>query len=275
MKLAARQSTLRLLNSKHAPYRWHPALIDAALDLNLRFEKLEDLVASKAFKTRAEALGVWFPSLKNLGPQDLLDPTKTSNDSFLAKTIRKACPIITTQGGARWEEMLEFARYQFLVLVAAFKPGQIENGSVRLFGFAPYLRKRMAFALRDQARVVWRDSGNLEVHSEISDPQQAITRRVEVTEAVSLAVRTRKDAELLWFVVGCGGNFGECAPFLGFSKASAHRQMSTIIQRIAANLGQIDTVEDTARCVRELGRCLSPDDLKRCLHTGLRIRGLA
>ncbi len=275
-QLATRRINTRILRSSQAIYRWHPALIDAALASSQGFQTLEDLVASTEFQLRCQAIAARYLSLRAIlsgSRVALLDPMQTCTEPFLFSTLRKACPDLDPSQTFLWPHLFEFLRYRYLADVNRFLPGLVENGRVIIYWFFNFQRKRLTLFARAEYQRLRRAADRTEsldiVDQPWREPGEPDCSLEPIREALLPSIQSREDACLVWLTVACGAGLAECAEVYGCSLATIQRRVAVVICRFARNyVGDEKRAlnVDVTRCRNELASAIPPEALSAWLQ---------
>jgi hypothetical protein len=237
-RLDRRRRILTLLNQ--AVFRWHPALVDAALEHSSIPDDLKSLVASKEFQDRCKETLARMPSLASrLG--DLLNPRFESLEPFYRSVLRRAVAGWTLTAEQR-EELFERIRFEHLRHVHSYMPGAIApDGEVHFYGFKAYLEQRVPYIaaahFRKMLSVARRHESFNEKLDFLPEPQTKIRfDKSAVSEAILQTVTSSYDAELLWFCVSRNATLEQCSEHLGWSGAKVHGDLARIFEGIGRRL---------------------------------------
>lgn len=260
--LTRRQVTLETLRVSGALYRWHPLLVDAALDLSCSFHNLNALTGDPRFLDAVDRLRTLAPSLAQaLGENvvgSLRDNSLPLEGPFLQAMRRKVLArmkLVIDGNRLLADEIEECARLEYLRLASRFLPGRIEaDGTVRTFGFKAFLEMQMSYKLRDVVRQCMAAFGRNEYVEDLdqrliapSDQSATPDASVVILRAIRNALRSQREVELLGAFLKENGALAEFAANDGSSAGKIRREIEAIFLRAAGELTGEGTPMGTPR----------------------------
>jgi len=249
--LARRQTTLQTLRSSGALFLWHPLLVDAALDLQTGFERLEPLVQAPSFTQAVEQISCRAPSLAEaLGDEMtrcLLNTSRSLAEPFLRAMRRKTLArmkLTVHTNRLLSDEIDEQLHFEFLRMADRFIPGAVgPDGIVRTFGFKAFLEMQLPYKLRDIARRCMADFSRNDYPDDLdqrlvalSHPAPSSDMASAVRRAIRDAVRSPREARLLEAFIRENGELAEFTAVEVCSAGKVRRDLEGIFSRAAASL---------------------------------------
>jgi hypothetical protein len=251
--LNRRQTTLETLRSSGALFHWHPAVVDAALDLAQAFHDLDSLVRDVEFLGAVRRLCMLIPSLaKSIGEDAgtaLRTPKLAMERPFLEGIRRKVearMKLVVSANRVLADEIQERVRFEYLRMISRYLPGRITpDGSVRTYGFKALLETQLPYKVRDVIRRCVADFGHndpddhLDQQLTTSEHSIGITdSTAEIVRALKKAIRSPREAELLKAFISEDGALAEFAERYGTSAAKIRRGIEAIFARAAMELAE-------------------------------------
>ncbi len=263
-----------------AIYRWHPGLVDAALDVEVDFTSIAALVADPAFlRELRRQFGAFPPAFLDSGafPGMLVDPATDTLRPFYHSVIRRVAGFAWSfDGGILREEVADLVRFHHVRLVASFRPfGCVEAGrEPRSFGFKAYLERRLPSIVRKETLRLMRGrvlmggpEGEIAAEKLTAVPKTRIDPAI-LADAIGYAVRSEEDRRLFWGLVVEGRTFPALSRSLERRETSLRGSSARLIGRIAKALGAAERASDFDAIRKALGQLASPGDYARWVGGG-------
>jgi hypothetical protein len=273
-KLDHRQHTIDLLRRTGAAFRWHPILVDVALDVTKSPGSIAAIIRDAAFTEECRIRSAFCPSLQRALDGDftrLLDPAVDTLSPFYFSVLRRACGGFSRLHDDRncREQMLEIVRFMHIKHVQTFKPGDIAaDGPVRFFGFKAYFERWLPSAVRDEFFKWHCKAARVQSLDDPEHPRQEPATDRPCIDALTLedclgaAIHTPYEARLFWLFVANEAGLEDCAEIYRCSQGKIHGDLKAIFVRFGQKLsGKSVPNPDIHRCRKALASMVPPERL--------------